>query len=132
MDWAFSIREMSNSDISDLFPASIIPNLPLTMHSALPKVKTQAWHTTHVFAFKRTPSHASLPSLWYRIIFHFFTTNHFMLVFLAQHAEYTSMIKRRIQQDIETNLQHFPAIGLVVPRQSGNTTLAKVIHMMIY
>jgi hypothetical protein len=55
-----------------------------------------------------------------------------MLDFLAQHAEFASMIKRRIQQDIETNLQHFPAIGLVVPRQPGKTTLAKVIHMMIY
>jgi len=37
------------------------------------------------------------------------------------------MIKRRIQQTLETNLQHFPAIGLVGPRQSGKTTLAKVI-----
>jgi len=37
------------------------------------------------------------------------------------------MIARRIQQSIETSLQHFPAIGLVGPRQSGKTTLAKVI-----
>lgn len=37
------------------------------------------------------------------------------------------MIGRRIQQSIETSLQHFPAVGLVGPRQSGKTTLAKVI-----
>jgi uncharacterized protein len=37
------------------------------------------------------------------------------------------MIKRRLQEGIIENLKHFPAIGLVGPRQSGKTTLAKVI-----
>jgi hypothetical protein len=37
------------------------------------------------------------------------------------------MIKRRIEESITENLKHFPAIGLVGPRQSGKTTLAKVI-----
>ena len=37
------------------------------------------------------------------------------------------MIKRRIEENIIENLKHFPAIGLVGPRQSGKTTLAKII-----
>jgi predicted AAA+ superfamily ATPase len=37
------------------------------------------------------------------------------------------MIKRRIQENIVENLRHFPAIGLVGPRQAGKTTLAKEI-----
>jgi hypothetical protein len=37
------------------------------------------------------------------------------------------MIKRRIEESIIENLKHFPAIGLVGPRQSGKTTLAKII-----
>jgi predicted AAA+ superfamily ATPase len=37
------------------------------------------------------------------------------------------MIKRRIEENITENLKHFPAIGLVGPRQSGKTTLAKII-----
>ena len=37
------------------------------------------------------------------------------------------MIKRRIQEDIAKNLKQFPAVGLVGPRQSGKTTLAKMI-----
>jgi predicted AAA+ superfamily ATPase len=52
---------------------------------------------------------------------------YFLLVFLAYNADNTSMIKRRIEGSIIENLKHFPAIGLVGPRQSGKTTLAKVI-----
>lgn len=37
------------------------------------------------------------------------------------------MIKRRIEKDLIENLRHFPAIGLVGSRQSGKTTLAKMI-----
>ena len=37
------------------------------------------------------------------------------------------MIKRSIQEDIVKSLKQFPAIGLVGPRQSGKTTLAKMI-----
>jgi len=39
----------------------------------------------------------------------------------------STMIKRALQKDIDESLQHFPAIGLVGPRQSGKTTLAKMI-----
>jgi uncharacterized protein len=46
---------------------------------------------------------------------------------LAVDAENTSMITRRIQAKIVENLAYFPAIGLVGPRQSGKTTLAKMI-----
>ena len=51
----------------------------------------------------------------------------FSLVFLEVNADNTSMIKRRIEESIIENLKHFPAIGLVGPRQSGKTTLAKAI-----
>ena len=37
------------------------------------------------------------------------------------------MLKRRIQKDIIKSLEHFPAVGLVGPRQAGKTTLAKMI-----
>lgn len=37
------------------------------------------------------------------------------------------MIKRRIQENVVENLKHFPAIGLIGPRQAGKTTLAKEI-----
>lgn len=50
-----------------------------------------------------------------------------MLVYLEVNADNTSMIKRRIEENILENLKHFPAIGLVGPRQSGKTTLAKTI-----
>jgi len=50
-----------------------------------------------------------------------------LLVFLEHNADNTSMIKRRIQESIIEGLKQFPAIGLVGPRQSGKTTLAKII-----
>ncbi|MBN1787594.1 MAG: ATP-binding protein [Sedimentisphaerales bacterium] len=50
-----------------------------------------------------------------------------MLVFQDYTADNTSMLKRRIEKSITENLKHFPAIGLVGPRQSGKTTLAKLI-----
>jgi uncharacterized protein len=37
------------------------------------------------------------------------------------------MIKRRIEKEITESLKYFPAIGLIGPRQSGKTTLAKLI-----
>jgi predicted AAA+ superfamily ATPase len=37
------------------------------------------------------------------------------------------MIKRRIEKDIIESLKEFPAVGLIGPRQSGKTTLAKLI-----
>jgi len=37
------------------------------------------------------------------------------------------MIRRTLQRDIDKSLLQFPAIGLVGPRQSGKTTLAKMI-----
>ena len=42
-------------------------------------------------------------------------------------ADNSIMIKRRIQKDITKNLEQFPAVGLVGPRQAGKTTLAKMI-----
>lgn len=37
------------------------------------------------------------------------------------------MIKRILQNQILSSLQHFPAVGLVGPRQAGKTTLAQLI-----
>ena len=37
------------------------------------------------------------------------------------------MIRRRIEKEITESLKYFPAIGLIGPRQSGKTTLAKLI-----
>ncbi len=41
------------------------------------------------------------------------------------------MIKRRIEKEILDSLRHFPAVGLIGPRQSGKTTLAKIIAKKI-
>lgn len=51
----------------------------------------------------------------------------FLLVFLGTYAENTSMIKRRIEKEVLEGLKQFPAVGLIGPRQSGKTTLAKMI-----
>lgn len=37
------------------------------------------------------------------------------------------MIKRKIQEKIETSLTKYPAVGIIGPRQVGKTTLAKII-----
>jgi uncharacterized protein len=37
------------------------------------------------------------------------------------------MIKRLIEKDIDSSLRHFPVVGLVGPRQSGKTTLARLL-----
>jgi uncharacterized protein len=37
------------------------------------------------------------------------------------------MIKRLIEKDIDSSLRHFPVVGLVGPRQSGKTTLARFL-----
>jgi len=37
------------------------------------------------------------------------------------------MIPRKLQKDIEASLASFPAVGLIGPRQSGKTTLARVL-----
>jgi len=42
-------------------------------------------------------------------------------------ADNSIMIRRTLQRDIDKSLLQFPAIGLVGPRQSGKTTLAKMI-----
>jgi len=38
-----------------------------------------------------------------------------------------SMIKRRLYKDLEQSLKVFPVVGLIGSRQSGKTTLAKMI-----
>jgi hypothetical protein len=54
---------------------------------------------------------------------------------MVEYSEYISdnsiMIKRRIQDEILKNIEQFPAIGLVGPRQAGKTTLAKMIAATI-
>lgn len=50
-----------------------------------------------------------------------------MVDFSASIADISIMIKRRIQNDVAYGLKHFPAVGLVGPRQAGKTTLAKLI-----
>jgi predicted AAA+ superfamily ATPase len=50
-----------------------------------------------------------------------------LLVFLGVYAENTSMIRRRIEKEVFEALKQFPAVGLIGPRQSGKTTLAKMI-----
>lgn len=50
-----------------------------------------------------------------------------MIDFWESIADNSIMIKRRIQNDITKSLTQFPAIGLIGPRQSGKTTLAKMI-----
>ena len=51
----------------------------------------------------------------------------FILVFSEYNADNTSMLIRRIEENIIKGLKQFPAVGLVGPRQSGKTTLAKMI-----
>lgn len=42
-------------------------------------------------------------------------------------ADNSIMIKRSLKTDINKSIEQFPAVGLVGPRQSGKTTLAKMI-----
>jgi predicted AAA+ superfamily ATPase len=50
-----------------------------------------------------------------------------MIDFTESIADISIMIGRRIQSDIVQSLAHFPAVGLVGPRQAGKTTLSKMI-----
>jgi predicted AAA+ superfamily ATPase len=38
------------------------------------------------------------------------------------------MIARALQSSIEVSLKNFPVVGLIGPRQCGNTTLARMIE----
>lgn len=50
-----------------------------------------------------------------------------MVEILEAYADNSTMLTRRIQDTIIANLGHFPAVGIVGPRQAGKTTLAKMI-----
>jgi predicted AAA+ superfamily ATPase len=50
-----------------------------------------------------------------------------MLDFWDTIAQNSNMIKRLLKADILKSLESFPAVGLIGPRQSGKTTLAKMI-----
>lgn len=50
-----------------------------------------------------------------------------MIDFSEAYADNSTMIHRRIQEDVTNSLGQFPAVGLVGPRQAGKTTLAKMI-----
>jgi len=41
------------------------------------------------------------------------------------------MISRKIQVSVEDSLKKYPVVGLIGPRQSGKTTLARMILIVI-